>query len=61
MESNKVFQVKEVKVDPVRVPEVEAKNNSCSSPVQSPGVVRNKTDAQFAYELGFGRSIYRWK
>jgi hypothetical protein len=43
------------KVDPVRVPEVEAKSNSSSSPVQSPGAVHNKTDAQVAYGLGFGR------
>jgi hypothetical protein len=49
------------KVDPVRVPEVEAKSNSSSSPVRSPGAVRNKTEAQVAYGLGFGRSIYGWK
>jgi hypothetical protein len=49
------------KVDPVRVPEVEAKSNSSSSPVQSPGAVRNKTDAQVAYGVSFGRSIYGWK
>jgi hypothetical protein len=49
------------KVDPVRVPKVEAKSNSSSSPVQSPGAVRNKTDAQDAYGVGFGRSIYGWK
>jgi hypothetical protein len=49
------------KVDPVRVPEVEAKSNSSSSPVQSSGAVRNKTDAQVAYGVGFGRSIYGWK
>jgi hypothetical protein len=48
-------------VDPVRVPEVEAKSNSSSSPVRSPGAVRNKTDAQVAYGVGFGRSIYGWK
>jgi hypothetical protein len=34
------------KVDPVRVPEVEAKSNLSSGPVRSPGVVRNKMDAQ---------------
>jgi hypothetical protein len=34
------------KVDPVWVPEVEAKSNSSSSPVRSPGAVRNKTDAR---------------
>jgi hypothetical protein len=48
-------------IDPVRVPEVEAKSNSSSSPVRGPGVVRNKTDAQVAYGVGFGRSIYGWK
>jgi hypothetical protein len=45
-------------VDPVRVPEVEAKSNSSSSLVRSPGAVRNKTDAQVAHGVGFGRSIY---
>jgi hypothetical protein len=49
------------KVDPIRASEVEAKSNSSSSPVRSPGVVRNKTDAQVAYGLGFVRSIYGWK
>jgi hypothetical protein len=49
------------KVDPVRVPEVEAKSNLSSGPVRSPGAVRNKTDAQVAYGVGFGRSIYGWK
>jgi hypothetical protein len=49
------------KVDPLRVPEVEAKSNSSSSPVRSPGAVRNKTDAQVAYGVGIGRSIYGWK
>jgi hypothetical protein len=49
------------KVDPVRVPEVEAKTNSSSSPVRSLEAVRNKTDAQVAYGVGFGRSIYGWK
>jgi hypothetical protein len=49
------------KVDPIRVLEVEAKSNSNSSPVQSPGAVPNKTDAQVAYGVGFGRSIYGWK
>jgi hypothetical protein len=46
------------KVDPVRVPEVEAKSNSSSSPVRSPGAVHNKTDAQVSYRVGFGCSIY---
>jgi hypothetical protein len=49
------------KIDLVRVPEVEAKSNSSSSPVRSPGAVRNKTDAQVAYGVGFVRSIYGWK
>jgi hypothetical protein len=49
------------KVDPVRVPEVEAESNSSSSPIRSPGAVRNKTDARVAYGVGFGRSIYGWK
>jgi hypothetical protein len=48
------------KVDPVRVPEVEAKSNSSSSTVRSPGAVHNKLDAQVAYGVGFGRSIYGW-
>jgi hypothetical protein len=62
MESNKVFQVKKKgKVDPVRVPEVEAKSNLSSGPVRTPGAVRNKTDAQVAYGVGFGCSIYGWK
>jgi hypothetical protein len=45
------------KVDPVWVPEVETKSNSSLSP----GAVRNKTDAQVAYGVGFERSIYGWK
>jgi hypothetical protein len=49
------------KVDPVQVPEVEAKSNLNSGPVRSPGAVRNKTDAQVAYGVRFGRSIYGWK
>jgi hypothetical protein len=49
------------KVDPVRVSEVEAKSNSSSSPVRSPGAVHNKMDAQVAYGVGFGRAIYGWK
>jgi hypothetical protein len=40
---------------------VEAKSKLNSGPVQSPGAVRNKTDAQVAYKVGFGRSIYGWK
>jgi hypothetical protein len=52
---------KRSKVDPVRVPEVEAKSNLSSGPVWSPRVVRNKTDAQVAYGVGFGRYICSWK
>jgi hypothetical protein len=48
-------------VDPVRVPEVEAKSNLNSGRVRSPGAVRNKTDAQVTYGVGFQRSIYFWK
>jgi hypothetical protein len=40
---------------------VEAKSNSSLSPVRSPGAVRNKTEAQVTYGVGFGRSIYGWK
>jgi hypothetical protein len=40
---------------------VEAKSNLNSGPVRSPGAVRNKTDAQVAYGVGFGRSVYGWK
>jgi hypothetical protein len=40
---------------------VEAKSNLSSGPVRSPRAVHNKTDAQVAYEVGFGRSIYGWK
>jgi hypothetical protein len=43
------------KVDPVRVPKVEAQKNSSSSPVRSPGPVHTKNDAQVTYEVGFGR------
>jgi hypothetical protein len=36
--------------NPIRVSKVEAHNNSSSSPVQSPGAVCHKTDAQVAYK-----------
>jgi hypothetical protein len=36
---------------PVRVPKVEAQSNSSLSLVRSPRDVRNKTDAQVAYEV----------
>jgi hypothetical protein len=49
------------KVNPVRVPMVEAQSNSISSPVRSPRVVRNKTDAKVTYKVSFGQSIYGWK
>jgi hypothetical protein len=49
------------KVDPVRVPGVEAKSNLSSGPVRSPGAVRNETVTQVAYGVGIGRSVYCWK
>jgi hypothetical protein len=42
----------------VRVPKVEAKDNSSSGPIRSPGEVHNKSDAQVAYEVNFGCSLY---
>ena len=45
----------------VRVPEVEAQNNSSSSPSRSLGAARTKKDAQVAYGVRFGRSLYGWK
>ena len=45
----------------VRVSEVEAQNNSSSSPSRSPGVARTKNDAQVAYGVRFGRCLYGWK
>jgi hypothetical protein len=42
-------------------PRWRPKSNSSSSPVRSPGAVRNKMHAQVAYGVGFGRSIYGWK
>ena len=45
----------------VRVPEVEAQSNSSSSPSRSQRVARTKNDAQVAYGVCFGRSLYGWK
>uniref|UniRef100_J3MK37 Uncharacterized protein n=1 Tax=Oryza brachyantha TaxID=4533 RepID=J3MK37_ORYBR len=40
---------------------VEAQTNSISITVRSPRPVCSKTDAQVAYVLGLGRSLYEWK
>ena len=37
------------------------KNNSSSSPPRSPGAAHTKNDAQVAYGVRFGRSLYGWK
>jgi hypothetical protein len=42
----------------IRVPKVEAQSKSSSSLVRSPGAMHNKTDAQVAYKVGFGHSLY---
>ena len=34
---------------------------SSSSLFRTPGTARTKTDAQVAYGVGFGRSLYGWK
>ena len=34
---------------------------SGSSPLRTLGTARTKTDAQVAYGVGFGRSLYGWK
>ena len=49
------------KAHPVRVPKLEAQNNSSSSPPRNLGAARTKNDAQIAYGVRFGRSIYGWK
>ena len=41
--------------------EVEAQSNSSLSPSRSPGAARTKNDAQVAYGVRFGRSLYGWK
>ena len=38
-----------------------AQANSTSTPPRNPGAGRTKIDAQDAYRLRFGRSIYGWK
>lgn len=40
---------------------VEVQIKSTSSPSRSPGAVFLKSNAQAAYEVGFGRFIYGWK
>ena len=45
----------------VRILKVEAQNNSSSSPPRSPGAARTKNDAQVAYRVRFGCSLYGWK
>ena len=39
---------------------LEAQSNSASSLSRIPETVFTKTDAQDAYGLGFGRSLYGW-
>ena len=45
----------------VRIPKVEAQNNSSSSPPRSPGAAHTKNDAQVPYGVRFERSLYGWK
>ena len=45
-------------VDSVRISKVEAQRNSSSSPSRSPGAVHTKIDAQAAYGVRFGFSLY---
>ena len=45
----------------VRVPEVEAQRYSSSNLSRSLGAARTKNDAQVAYGVPFGRSLYGWK
>ena len=40
---------------------VEAQTESTLIPFQSPGAISTKTDAQVAYGVGFGHSLYGWK
>ena len=40
---------------------VEAQTDSTSSLIRSPRAFSNKTDAQVANGVGFGRSLYGWK
>ena len=61
-ETYKVFKSRRrPKAYPVRVPKVEAQNNSSSSQLRSSGATRTKNDAQVAYRVRFGRSLYGWK
>ena len=61
-ETYKVFKSRRrPKAYPVRVPKVEAQNNSSSSPPRSPGAARTKNNAQVVYGGRFGRSLYGWK
>ena len=48
-------------VDSVRISKVEAQRNSSSSPSRSPGAARTKINAQAAYGVRFGCSLYGWK
>ena len=40
---------------------MEAQTDSTSFQFRTPGIARTKTDAQVAYRVGFGRSLYDWK
>ena len=40
---------------------MEAQTDSTSFQFRSPGTARTKMDAQAAYRVGFGRSLYGWK
>ena len=40
---------------------LETRSKSTSTPIRTPGPPDSKTDAQDAYDLGFGRSLYCWK
>ena len=40
---------------------MEAQTDSSSFQFRTPGIARTKTDAQVAYGVGFGRSLYGWK
>ena len=44
-----------------RPSQLEAQTTSTSSPFRIPGTTRTKTDAQIAYGVGFGRTLYGWK
>jgi hypothetical protein len=40
---------------------MEAQTDSSSFQFRIPGTAHNKMDAQVAYGVGFGRSLYGWK